>query len=379
MYHSTYLTVRVHSAAEAEVVVPDETVDRLLWLVDVYDVKKGCAPAVKKVLMSTYHDEQERVPGILPRWTKSMMAWVTYLHCLDPDTSDVSFGFPVCNRGEWKPNDVLIELDALAMHWKKMEPSPELRAYLARLWWACREIVMHRHPAPSEILEKVDDMYVVKPVSVMAMMSRFYWFNQTLDQLSWFPPAVAPPLQHCFDQFIRNEKRHLKIAKFREGLTKLVWDRELFYGDREIATHGQLGNSLSSYSCLYKRRPICLMQKYQHLLSYGTYEEMCERFGDIVWLYMIRAHFINNYQIDFIKYFVCWEVDQHKHRDALKSSTSPIILERFGKYTVLHHGQTYLHGSIRDVFPMWVHLADAPHGRKLNIPSLWVESNVDEI
>jgi hypothetical protein len=200
-----------------------------------------------------------------------------------------------------------------------------------------------------------------------------------LDKLSWFPPAKAPVLEHYFDQFIRNEKRHLKVDNFRAGLTKLVWDRELFYGDREIAAHGQLGNNLSSYSCLYKRRPICLMQKYQHVLSYGTYDEICERFSDSLWLYMIRAHFINNYQIDFIKYFVCWEVDQHKHRNALKSMTAPVILERFGKFTVLHNGQTYLNGSIRDVFPMWVHLADAPHGRQLNIPILWTESDVNEI
>jgi len=58
-------------------VEPVETVDRLLWLIDVYDIKTGCASAVHQLLMSTYHSEQERVPGILPRWTKTMMTWVT--------------------------------------------------------------------------------------------------------------------------------------------------------------------------------------------------------------------------------------------------------------------------------------------------------------
>ena len=83
MYKSTYLTVRVHNAEEAMAVEPVETVDRLLWLIDVYDVRSGCASAVHRLLMSTYHSEQERVPGILPRWTKTMMTWVTLLHCRD--------------------------------------------------------------------------------------------------------------------------------------------------------------------------------------------------------------------------------------------------------------------------------------------------------
>lgn len=373
MYKSTYLTVRVHGAEEAAVIVPEETVDHLLWLIDVYDVKTGCAPAVKKLLMSTYHKEQERVPGILPRWTKTMLTWVTFLHALPEQQHADTTAFPACRRGVWEPSDVMIALDALAMHW-----NPDVSEdYLNTIWSKCKELVMHRHAAPSEVFEKVDDMYAVKPECIMAMLSRFYWFNQTLDQLKWFPAARAPQIVHYFDQFIGNEKRHLKVAKFREGLTKLVWDRELFYGDREIAGHDQIGVKMSSYSCLYKRRPVCLMQKYQNILSYGTYEEICERFQDVLWLYMIRSHFINNYQIDFIKYFVCWEVDQHKHRSALNSMSTPVILERFGKYTVLHGGKTYLNGSIRDAFPLWAHFADKPHGRQLHLKTLWEPSTYE--
>lgn len=368
MYQSTYLTVRVHNAEEANAVQPEETVDHMLWLLDVYDTKVGCASAVQKLLMSTYHKEQDRVPGILPRWTKSMLTWVTYLHTLDPDPDrdPGDWGFPLCTVGEWGPTDVLVALDALAMHWRTHGRGVDQR-YLHLIWCKCKALVMNKHPLPSEAFEKSEDLYAVKPVCVMAMMSRFYWFNQTLDQLGWFPTGSTHCPAHLFDRFIDGERRHLKIARFREGLTTLVWDRILFYGDREIAGHDQLGDTISAYSCLYKRRPICLMQKYQQILSYGSYDEICRHFPDVLWLYMIRAHFINNYQIDFIKYFVCWECDQHKHRHALRSLTCPVILERFGKYTVLHNGKTYLDGSIRDVFPLWVHLAESPHGRQLHL------------
>jgi len=372
MYQSTYLTVRVHNADDAAAVQPEETVDHMLWLLDVYDTQVGCSTAVKKLLMSTYHKEQNRVPGILPRWTKSMLTWVTYLHSLDPDPDpdpldpDPDWGFPVCTKGDWGPNDVLVALDALAMHWREHGRDVDPR-YLHMIWMKCKTLVMHQHPLPSEIFEKSDDMYTIQPVFVMAMLSRFYWFNQTLLQLRWFPSRSIHCPAHRFDRFIDGERRHLKIARFREGLTTLVWDRILFYGDREIAVHSQLGDTISAYSCLYKRRPICLMQKYQRVLSYGSYDEICQQFADVLWLYMIRAHFINNYQIDFIKYFVCWECDQHKHLQALKSLTCPVILERFGKYTVLHNGHTYLDGSVKDVFPLWVHLAKLPHGRQLHL------------
>ena len=377
MYKSTYLTVRVHSAEEALAVEPVETVDRLLWLIDVYDIKTGCASAVHQLLMSTYHSEQERVPGILPRWTKTMMTWVTLLHCRDrrerdPEQDPKALAWAKSNSllstsGKWGADSLLTTLDALALRWRKLVPCPEMKLFLNMLWDSCKTWTTNKHPQPCNAFEKKDKWYTLKPVSIMAMLSRYYWFNQTMAQLEWFPIAKAPKLVHFFDAFIQKEKRHLKITKFREELSKAVWQRELNHGDLEIATHDQLGDHLSAYSCLYKRRPICLMQKYQNIISYGTYEEICAHFSDVLWLRLIRTHFINNYQTDFIKYFVCWEVDQHKHRAALRAGQAPIILERFGAYTVLSHGKVYGHGSIRDIFPLWVHLAETPHGCQIDM------------
>jgi hypothetical protein len=365
--------VRVHNAEEAMVVKPIETVDHMLWLIDVYDIKSGCATAVHNLLMSTYHVEQERIPGILPRWTKTMLTWVTLLHCLD-NASDCSEALKWAKRNnllttncQWNAADVLTMLDAIAMRWNAITPCKELTAFLNMIWCSCKKWTMNKHRKTSESMEKSGDWYTLKPVSIMAMLSRYYWFNQTLAQLKWFPSADVVVPQAYFHHFINKEKRHLKITKFREELSNAVWQRVMYCGDREIATHDQLGDYLSAYSCLYKRRPICLMQKYQRMLSYGTYDEICVQFSDILWLQLIRSHFINNYQMDFLKFFVCWEVDQHKHQTALNGIQAPVILERFGSYTVLLDGKVYGNGPIDKIFPIWVHLAKNPHGCQMEM------------
>lgn len=374
MYKSTYLTVRVHNAAEALIVKPSETVDHMLWLIDVYDIKSGCASAVHNLLMSTYHAEQERVPGILPRWTKTMFTWVTLLHCLEKtEDSDEALEWAKKNNlltteSKWSVDDVLTMLDAIAMRWNEITPCDELKTFLNMIWTSCKKWTMNKHRVSvGEHMEKSGDWYTLKPVSIMSMLARYYWFNQTLAQLEWFPSGKCAMPRAYFHNFINKEKRHLKISKFREELSAAVWKRILYWGDKEIATHDQLGDYLSGYSCLYKRRPICLMQKYQRILSYGTYKEICAHFSDILWLQLIRSHFINNYQMDFIKFFVCWEVDQHKHRSALNGIQVPIILERFGSYTVLLDGKVYGHGPISEIFPLWTHLANNPNGCQIEM------------
>ena len=396
MYSSTYLTVRVHTAEEALVERPHmETVDRLLWLVDVYDIQKDCDPAVHNMLMSSYHEEQECVPGILPRWTKTMLAWVTLLHCRPPRSPTGSELDPVLEWARvhhlltalppWTAEDIVESLDALAMRWQTVDKCANLRAYLQWVWDRCREWTMSWHSVGLPCLERVRGAapvwYALKPVSVMAMLSRYYWFNQTLDQLDWFPHNAVSAPEHFFDQLVRQEKRHLKVQRFRDNLSTLVWEMELYYGDREIAVHDQLGDCLSAYSCLYKRRHIAVMQRFQQTLSYGTYDEILAQFPDALCLHMLRSYFINNYQLDFIKYFVCWERDQHRHRSMLRSAAVPIVLERFGQYTVLHGGQTHGLGSVRDIFPLWLKLAVKPHGCDLETlrALVFTESDADPV
>jgi len=389
MYSSTYLTMRVHTAEEAAEVQPTETVDTLLWLVDTWDVGGGCEAAVHEQLMQKFHVEQERVPGILPRWTKTMLLWVTLLHCRSSDTprhtprptqrpetlvwaAAQNLLVSKAEPSTWSLDELLLALDVLAQRWQTMVDSSELRGYMGVLWDLACHWTLHRFRKgkwTSSALEPVRDTewLTIVPKAIMSMLSRYYWFNQTLQQLLWFPETPYTCKPHHFDRFMHKQKRHLKIRKFRDTLATAVWESLLLYGDSEIATHDQLGDILSAYSCLYKRQPICLMQQYQHMLAYGTYEEICEHFADTLWLQMAQSYFVNNYQLDFLKFFVCLEHKQHRHKDALYNMTVPIVLQRFGRYTVLHEGATHGLGSVRDVFPIWVALADKPHGIDLSM------------
>ena len=76
MYKSTYLCVRIHTPEEALAIKPEGTADMLLYLIDVYDLGQNstCEKAMLQFILENYHKLNERVPGILPRWTKGMMA-----------------------------------------------------------------------------------------------------------------------------------------------------------------------------------------------------------------------------------------------------------------------------------------------------------------
>ena len=89
---------------------------------------------------------------------------------------------------------------------------------------------------------------------------------------------------------------------------------------------------------------------------------------DAVDMKIIQTYFQNNYKVDFVKFFVCLEKNHPKHEHAVKESTVPIMLQSFKKFSVVHHGVAYGHGSVAEVFPVWVHFAEKPHG--LNISDL---------
>ena len=65
---------------------------------------------------------------------------------------------------------------------------------------------------------------------------------------------------------------------------------------------------------------------------------------------------------------MCTEPNHPKHVEAVKNSTVPIIVESFKSYTVVLNGQAHGDGTVAEVFPIWVSLANKPHG--LNIDDL---------
>lgn len=372
MYKSTYLSVRIHTAEEALNIMPDTNVDILLWLIDVYDLGENriCAKAVQKLIMKHYHTLHERVPGLLPRWTKGMMAWVTFLNALEPcyefDKQWVienNMLISVEPPQVWSIDDVLTTLDAIAMRWKAAHllNRVKLEQYLHCLWSIAKNFTMHLHPHLQNGL-KEGNLMKIHPKQIMAFFSRFYWFNKTLDLYDLYDREEK--IVEC-NAFFKHELRHFILRKFRDELLTDVWETVAFYGDMEIAGHDSLGEGLSTYSCIYKRHPVCILQKMQQQVLYEDPLEVQKAHSTAVNLKIIQTYFMNNYKIDFKKFFFCSEKNHTKHWQAVKESIVPVIVESFGKFSVVSGGKAYCHSKIEDVFPVWVTLSEKPHGLDL--------------
>lgn len=372
MYKSTYLSVRIHTPEEALDIMPDTNVDILLWLIDVYDLgqNKTCAQAVQKLIMKHYHTLDERVPGMLPRWTKGMMAWITYLNALEP-CYDFDKDFVIQNNMlisaetplAWTIDDLLTTLDAIAMRWKKAHTLTrvKLQQYLHCIWSVAKKFSMHLHPHIQNGL-KEGSLMKIHPKQIVACYSRFYWFNKTLDLYDLYHREEK--VVEC-NAFFKHELRHFILRKFRDELLTDVWNTVPFYGDVEIAGHDSLGEGLSTYSCIYKRHPVCILQKIQQRVLYAEPEEVQKAHSTAVNLKIIQTYFANNHKIDFLKFFVCYESKHAKHWEAVKDSTVPVIIQSFGEFSVINNGKAYCHGKIEDVFPVWVQLAEKPYGLDL--------------
>lgn len=372
MYHSTYLSVRVHTEDEALSIEPENIVDIMLWLIDVYDLGESskCAQAVQNLILKKYHVLHERVPGMLPRWTKGMMSWVTYLNALVPDyTHDEDWvirqNFMIKkNPDTWTIVDMLTTLDAISMRWKTAYTldRKKLQQYLHCIWSCAKKFTMNLHPNIDNGL-KEGDMMKIHPKQIMACLSRFYWFNKTLEMYDMYK---RKNMKKDCNNFFEQELRHFVLRKFRDELLTDVWESVPFVGDKEIAGHDSLGENISTYSAIYKRHPVCLLQRIQQQVLYEDPKDVRKFYKDTVDLKIIQTYFQNNHKIDFKKFFFCSERNHTKHLTGVKESIVPIILESFGKYSVIHCGEAYCHGSIEEVFPVWVRLAEKPHGMNIS-------------
>ena len=76
-------------------------------------------------------------------------------------------------------------------------------------------------------------------------------------------------------------------------------------------------------------------------------------------------YFQNNFKVDFLKFFVCFERNHCKHEKAVRESTVPLLVESFRKYSVVHKGEAYGFGTVEEVFPIWLKFAEKPYGMDL--------------
>ena len=380
MYKTLYQSVnRVHSGEEGITIdIPKDATDMFLWLVDVYDLimKKSLSDdqkfhirrKIKEYLLLNYEKLHVPIPGCLLGWTHSMFVWIVYLSLLKPviniPTNYIKkhklrvYEDPDTDTWSW---DVYISmLDVLALRWNDLELNQELEKLLKIMWYKASTYTLFIHTKDvlsidNHTLDTHAKYHVrLTTESIVMCMSRFVGFERAIRlNKKWSKHTLTIP-DNTYDSFIFLERRHLVTRKFRDSICKWMWDRVILIGDKDIASHDQLGEQVSAFTCLYKRNPTGQITRWQKTLTYEPYETIVqdEMLKDFVHLHFIDQHFTNIYNVNFKKFFVV--LDIYKHLDAIECSTVPLLIWFQGRFDVYFSHKMYRSDNIDHAFLMWL-------------------------
>ena len=401
-YRSIY---RVHSIVEAlQFDIGKGKTDMLLYFVDVYDVllsvKNGSLdkPSLNQILelrmkcteylLEHYHELYKPIPGVLLGWTTSLLLFIIILHLVHLQYEGTSMYLTETNKDyikthrlriytfpepdEWCLATYITFMDVLAFRWKELTPSSQLDEILELCWRLASRFILQMHSKIVLNVESFIESIKSKPdharLSEKAMimcMSRFYWFTSTFNYMRRWRKAssvFAPAIDSTnWATFIVNEKRHFVTRRFRDGILTTLFDKIILYGDKEIASHNQLGEDVSSMTCLYQRAPAGQLNKLQKLITYDEYEDIIKYTPIKQWIHliMINQHFVNAFNVKFFAYFFISEEKMYKHIKAIERSVVPIIFYRFNGFDCFFEGKIYQHPDGRTIehsFILWCQL-----------------------
>ena len=316
MFKTPYKSIyRVHSVEDALLFdIGEEKTDMLLYFLDLYDVllsvRSGLMdkPSLHQVLelrmkcteylLEHYHTLYRPIPGVLLGWTTSLLLFVIILHLihLQYDGSNMFltdknkeyikqhrlriYTFP--DPDEWCFATFISFMDVIAFRWKELTPNDQLNELLELCWRLSSHFILSMHSKLILNVESFRELIKGKPdharLSEKAMimcMSRFYWFVSTFNYMRRWKKAssvYAPTVESAnWGKFIVREKRHFITRRFRDNILTVLFDKIILYGDKEIASHNQLGEDVSSMTCLYQRAPAGQLNKLQKMITYDEY------------------------------------------------------------------------------------------------------------
>lgn len=406
MFKTPYKSIyRVHSVEEAlQFEIGEGKTDMLLYFVDLYDVllsiRSGLVdkPSLHQILelrmkcteylLKNYHTLYKPIPGVLLGWTTSLLLFIIILHLVHLQYEGTNMYLTEKNKAyikehrlriytfpepeEWCFATYISFMDVIAFRWKKLTPNDQLNEILELCWRLASKLMLNMHSKIILNVESFRESIKGKPdyarLSEKAMimcMSRFYWFVSTFNYMRRWKKAssvYAPTVESTnWAKFIVNEKRHFITRRFRDGILTVLFDKIILYGDKEIASHNQLGEDVSSMTCLYQRAPAGQLNKLQKMITYDEYEDIIkyEPIKDWIHLIMLNQHFVSTFNIKFISFFFISEERLYKHIKAVERSVVPLIFYRFNGFVCFYEGKIYEHPdgkSIEHAFVLWCHM-----------------------
>jgi hypothetical protein len=403
MFNTPYKTLfRVQTIDEAlEFEIKRDECDMYLYLIDLYDVLLNAAingddiPSDKIIrqrnkvhayLMQHFHRLYLPIPGRLYGWSHNMLLYVIILTMVEmqhkseyPVISDRVHRYCVKNRirmyeekecEAWRLHTYLDMLDVMALRWRNLLPCDELNELLEIMWRVSAKMTIFMHTDTVLNLEDYVDPIIIKDqvsnyvrlnvTGIIAGLSRYYWFNQTITQYTqWDEEHVDIQPVTNWQQWIEIEKKHLITRRFRDSISDFLWNIIINYGDHAIAAHDQLGDQVSNYACLYMRFPAQVPTGLSRICTYKDYEDMVESdsIREVLFAKMIHQHFRSNYDVDFMKTFMVWEPYMWKHIRGIEQSPVPLILNRFYRFHVFYRGKIYKHPEgegMQHAFIVWL-------------------------
>ena len=401
-YKSLY---RVHSVEEAlQFDIGEGKTDMLLYFVDLYDVllsiKSGTVdkPSLQQVvnlrvkcteyLLKHYHTLYKPIPGVMLGWTTSMLLFIIILHLIRLQYEGSDMYLSEENRIYIKKNRLRVYtfpepedwcfatyvsfLDVIAFRWKELTPNEELEEILELCWRLAGHFILQIHSkiilnieSFVETVKNMPDHARLSEKAMIMCMSRFYWFVSTFNYgRRWrFATNVrAPRIESTnWSSFILNERRHFITRRFRDGILTFLFDKIILYGDKEVAAHNQLGEDVSSMTCLYQMAPAGQLNKLQKMITYDEYEDIIKYKPTKQWIHliMLNQHFVNVYNVKFLSFFFISEEKMYKHIQAIERSVVPIVFYRFNGFDVFFEGKMYRHPDGTDLehaFVLWCYL-----------------------
>lgn len=368
MYKTIYQsTTRVHSMQEALQITPQSPTDMFLYLIDIYDLivkgerNKALAIKLRDYLVDNYKDLHIPIPGCLYGWTHSMFVFVIYLHLIEPSyTYDSAYIkkhrlrlFQDPDPKSWSWDIYISMLDLISLKWDELPQTRELQELLDVMITLAQKFCLYIHTKDSLSVDMhthdvSNTKYHVRlsPESIVSVMRlvHFRFHEYTIKDID------IP--SNNIDHFMHLEKRHLVSRKFRENVVSWMWDRIILIGDKDIASHDQLGENVSSFTCLFKRHPAGQLTAWQRQLTYNTYEEIDDCLKEFIHLHFIDQHFQSVYNVGFIKYFVVFDI--FKHKKNIEKCKVPLIVCLQGKYHV-YWSSMHRANTVKNAFVLWVH------------------------
>lgn len=386
MYKTLYKSLNRFKTYEDAIKVKLTSVstDLFLYLIDLYDLLlktdisrdhyRLLKSKLKMFILKEYESMYKAIPGCLLGWTHGMFLWVVYLTLINKGDMPLltchdyikthklrQYKNPDPNKWSW---DVYTNtLDILALKWNDIPINDHLFNLLEVLWHLAAKFTLYIHT--KDVLSVDNHVDFVKKTkyhvrlsaeAIISVYSRFVGFNRSIQVHSkWEVQDIFIP-EHQLAHFLELEKRHLVTRKFRDNIAHWMWDKLILIGDKEIASHDQLGEKVSSYTCLYKRNPTAQITHWQRNLTYNEYDDIIKdlRLKNFLHIHMIDQHFNSIYNVNFIKYFMVFHVFNHiKNIDTCQV---PLILCMQGIFNVIYLNKLYKGGDIDDAFIIWAYI-----------------------